>query len=104
VLASAAAGWHDGLWLMHLLNGCQLLVAGVCIAALGHARSRWLPWQAFGWGVVGLRSSFQPRPCCPAMQLPRPGSARSFSARSAAALVVLLSAWRSRDLRAALRR
>jgi putative peptidoglycan lipid II flippase len=104
VLASAAAGWNDGLWLMRLLNGCQLLVAIVCIAALGPARSRWLPWNAFAWGAAGLALVL------PGLALlPRHATSTSWVATlllgaASAAFIVLLSTWRSSDVRAALRR
>jgi putative peptidoglycan lipid II flippase len=104
VLASAAAGWQDGLWLMHLLNGCQLLVAGVCIVALGHARSRWLPWQAFGWGVVGLALVVPAAALLPSHAITSSWIGTIVLGAIGAVFVVLLSAWRSRDVREALRR
>jgi putative peptidoglycan lipid II flippase len=103
VLASAAVGRTDGLWLMHLLNACQLLVAIVCVAALGRDRSRWLPWTAFAWALAGLAIVVAGTTLLPSGT----GSGwawRLVAGAAAAALVIALPAWRSSDLRQALRR
>jgi peptidoglycan biosynthesis protein MviN/MurJ (putative lipid II flippase) len=104
VLGASAAGWNDGLRLMHLLNACQALVAAVCLLAIGPECRRWLPWETLVWGGAGLALAAGVAALL-GHGLPSPGWAAQLAAGAVgAALVLLLAAWRSGDVREALRR
>jgi peptidoglycan biosynthesis protein MviN/MurJ (putative lipid II flippase) len=100
LLGAAALGLRDGGQLMWLLNAAQLVVALVCLAALGAQRSHWLPWATFGWAASGLAA------CALAGAWLRPaGLVAGLACGALGALAVIaLAAWRSSELRQALRR
>jgi peptidoglycan biosynthesis protein MviN/MurJ (putative lipid II flippase) len=103
VLVAATSGVTGGLWLMQVLNAGYTLVAIACLAALGRPVVHWLPWRAMAWPLGLLAATAAAAWQLPAVQLaaPLPGLLAAAAAGSA---VLLLSLWRSPELRQALRR
>jgi peptidoglycan biosynthesis protein MviN/MurJ (putative lipid II flippase) len=104
LLGAAAAGVSDGLLLMQVLNAGYTLVAVVCVAALGREGLAWLPGATMAWSAAGLAGVLAVRFALPASWRDGALLAPLLAAAFAAALLLLLTLWRSGDLRQALRR
>ncbi|TFZ04066.1 lipid II flippase MurJ [Ramlibacter humi] len=103
VLAAASVGVTDGLWLMQVLNAGYTLVAAVCLWSLGRAVAGWLPWAAMAWPLAGLVLVGAASWSWPALR-PESPVFGLLAAAAAGSAVLLLSLWRSPELRHALRR
>ncbi|WBY00895.1 lipid II flippase MurJ [Ramlibacter tataouinensis] len=102
LLAAAAMGVADGFVLMQVLNAGHALVALACLLAIGPQARRALPWALFARsGAMLLAVLLLDRwlgfgGAAAALQL--------LAAALAALAIVLLTLWRSAELRQALRR
>ncbi len=102
LLLAAGAGVTDGFVLMQVLNAGHALVALACVMAIGREARGAIPWRTFAWSGAALGA---------VLLLDRwlavgaaPAAARLAAAALAAAAIVLLTLWRSTELRLALRR
>lgn len=102
LLAAAAWGVADGFVLMQVLNAGYALVAVACLLAIGTDARSAVPWAVFARSGAALAVVLLlDRWLAPAG---RPAAAQLAFAVLAAGAIVLLTLWRSAELRQALRR
>ena len=101
LLGAATAGVVDGFALMQVLNAGYVLVALACVMVIGREARSAIPWRAFAWSGAALAAVLlldrwlSVGPVSAAAQLA--------AAALAAVAIVLLTLWRSAELRQALR-
>lgn len=103
LLGAAGAGISDGFVLMQLLNAGYSLVATACLLAIGRQARAALPWRVFAWSGGALAALLLLGRWLPHGS-DQAAAAQLGAAALAATAIVLLTWWRSAELRQALRR